>query len=210
MMRIVLILGLVAISTTGCSRFGIHDAAQRIAFARGCDPRELTIIEGYRAGYEVSGCGETAVYQCADGQCTSVSAHEHPNEIVMRARLEVEAHEAEVLACTHGESITVQLAFDADGAMYRPALVPEPSNDVRYCIARVFFERVPLGATGSRLLVSAHFPHAAVETSGAQSVEPAGDTPVGATPATDAPVDGVAPADSSSSGPSGQDDNGQP
>ncbi|MCB9598704.1 MAG: hypothetical protein H6719_38670 [Sandaracinaceae bacterium] len=102
----------------GCARFDFPDAVERIAFARGCETRQVTLLEDRRGTYEESGCGAAMVYECRSGRC-SPTEHQResgePSSVVTRARAHLEALRQPVLECTDGDGADVQIRFDRGG-----------------------------------------------------------------------------------------------
>lgn len=106
---------LLALASPGCARFDIHDAASRIAFARGCGAHDISLVEHYRAAYEASGCGEVGLYRCAGHQCSPLEDTQAEESMaVAQAQWRLNAIQEQVLDCSYGQPITVQFVVTGE------------------------------------------------------------------------------------------------
>ncbi len=146
------ILTVCCVALLGCGAPAILDASSTIASLRGCEPAELTIA-ATGAGYQVSGCGPGAVYDCAEGACTESSGGVDEGW-ASAADAALAAIESAALVCNHGAPVTVQVLLDGEG---RPQdMISELSGDERACVGRlVLAAEFPAGE--SERLVSHRF-----------------------------------------------------
>jgi len=142
----------LALALGGCAHFDFSDAADRIAFARGCDPLEVTLLEDRRGRYEESGCGAPQLFECAGGRCSAAgAARAEPSTRVTRARAALDALREAALECTDGDGVDVQVRFDRAGSP-ETVVVRAARREHADCV-RPLVERVTIGP-GPRLLVS--------------------------------------------------------
>jgi len=142
----------LALAVGGCAHFDFSDAVDRIAFARGCEPQEVTLLEDRRGRYEESGCGEPQLFECAGGRCTAVGApREQASNRVARASAALEGLREAALECTGGDGVDVQVRFNRAGAA--DDVVVRATERAHADCVRPLVERADIGP-GPRLLVS--------------------------------------------------------
>lgn len=186
---------LAALWLAACGGPAIQDASQHIASGRGCDSAELTIAH-IDDGYHVVGCGEPAVYTCADGECTVSEGGAVNDAWVAAATGAMSGIEPEILECNGGQPVTIQVLIEPDGRVNGLAWHPEIEDDARLCIGHVVYDNVTLEADDHYRLVA----YAFGGDSGADSIDEAvvahePDEPVVDEPVVDEPVDDDASGD---------------
>ena len=137
-----LVLLATAMLLAGCGRFSMLEAAQQVAYARGCEEVELSIVQARRAEYEVLTCGEHAVYRCRDRLCDPLPGA-RPSELLAReiaaAREALSLLEDDVMRCIPDTPrLTVRVRFRTDGRVGFPVdFQPALEGDELPCVGRL-------------------------------------------------------------------------
>lgn len=139
---LVVVLGVIAF-LPACSRFGVREAAVSIAFARQCEPIELSIEQGHRGAFEAVGCDHVGLWRCAGRQCVldeSAGADRQIGRAIAAAQRAAAELDAAVLECTEQRPVTVQWMILPDGRPHLESFVTDiAEGPARLCVVRVIW-----------------------------------------------------------------------
>lgn len=151
----------IALVLPACSRFGVRDAASRIALSRHCDSMELSVVQEHRGLFSAVGCGEHGVWQCQGGLCRGsdgdgATAPRTPGRVA-HALVIADVLKDEVLACTRQRTVLVQVLIAPDGRPRQVAMRPLLDQASYDCVRHIILERFRVPGFGGEMLFSHRF-----------------------------------------------------